>query len=107
MMAVPDAAVFPIVARPIRCSNARMSGAGKPFGNVGNARSRTRPVSSQWPVTESLPADRSAIRPYAPSASGDGSPMAATRARPRRRSHGTASGTCLWMLPTVSLPLSP
>ena len=39
-------------------------------GNTGNGRSSTRPISSQWPGTESLPGDASAIRPYAPSGSG-------------------------------------
>ena len=36
----------------------RSGRAGSPCGNVGNARSSTIPVISQWPVTESLPGER-------------------------------------------------
>ena len=63
MIAVPDAALLPIVFRPMRRSNSAMTSAGKPFGNVGKARSRITPAISQCPVTESLPGERSAIRP--------------------------------------------
>ena len=44
--------------------------AGSHSGNTGNGRSSTRPIISQWPVTESLPGDASAMRPYAPSGLG-------------------------------------
>ena len=87
----------------------------------GTARSSTMPIISQWPVTESLPADASAMRPYAPR----GREPRSRGARERRsallgvlrdlggfsgsapgdrgralRSVGTRSGTCLAMLPT-------
>ena len=65
MIAVPDATTLPIDLRPMRDSNSAINSCGKPFGNVGNARSSTTPISSQCPVTESFPDDRSAIRPYA------------------------------------------
>ena len=35
-----------------------MTSAGNPSGKTGNGRSRTSPISSQWPVTESLPGRR-------------------------------------------------
>ena len=71
MIAVPEAAMLPSVRRPMRASNAAMTSAGNPWGNTGNGRSRTSPIISQWPVTESFPGDASAIRPNA--ARGDGS----------------------------------
>ena len=61
MIAVPDATTLPIDGRPMRASNFSINSCGKPSGNVGNARSSTTPINSQCPVTESLPADRSAM----------------------------------------------
>ena len=57
---------------------------GEPVGKVGNGRSSTIPISSQWPVTESLPFERSAIRPNAAvGAAAGGMPLRSTsRDRP-------------------------
>ena len=63
MISVPDATTLPMVPRPMRRSNSAIISAGKPCGNVGNGRSSTIPIISQWPVTESLPGDASAMRP--------------------------------------------
>ena len=63
MISVPEATTLPSVPRPIRRSNSAITSRGKPDGNVGNGRSSTMPIISQWPVTESLPADASAMRP--------------------------------------------
>ena len=66
------------------------------------------PIISQWPVTESLPGDASAIRPNAPRAA---TGVAANRRdlaqaqRPQRR-HAKPDGSRA-MLPSVSLPSSP
>ena len=49
----------------MRRENSAIISGGKPSGNTGNGRSSTMPIISQWPVTESLPADASAIRPIA------------------------------------------
>ena len=65
MICVPDAATLPSVARPMRRSNSSIRSFGNPFGNTGNARSSTMPIISQCPVTESLPGERSAMRPNA------------------------------------------
>src|SRR5688572_3328620 len=108
MIAVPEAALLPIVPRRMRDSNSRMSSGGKPWGNTGNGRSSTSPISSQWPVTESLPGEASAILPKAArGAASCGGPMRATRPRPSDRSAGTRSGASRAMLPSVSLPRSP
>ena len=58
-----------------------------PFGNTGNARSSTMPIISQCPVTESLPAEASAMRPTAV-----GTLDAALRRR-RRAERGDAAET--------------
>ncbi len=63
MISVPEATTLPRVPRPIRRSNSAIISGGKPDGKVGNGRSRTTPAISQWPVTESFPAETSAIRP--------------------------------------------
>ena len=47
----------------------------------GNGRSSTMPIISQWPVTESFPADASAMRPTAAAGAAGGS---ADRRAPRR-----------------------
>ena len=108
MTAVPDATTLPKVGRPIRASMSAITAGGKPVGNVGNGVERTMPAISQWPVTESLPGEASAIRPKAPRIGGDGPEFSrATRPSPSDRSWGTASGTVRAMLPTVSLPSSP
>src|SRR5258705_94342 len=62
-IAGPDATTLTMVGRPVRSSNSAISSEGKPCGNVGNGRSRTMPIISQWHVTESLRGDASAIRP--------------------------------------------
>src|SRR5262245_28862178 len=109
MTAVPEATTLPSVARPIRRSNSLISDAGNPLGNTGNGRSSTSPMSSQWPVTESLPGDDSAIRPNAPSGvpCKDDAGRLTRRSSPRRRSVGTRRPTLLAMFPTVLLPSSP
>src|ERR1043166_4588648 len=114
MICVPEAALLPIAPRPVRRENSLTMACGKPSGNVGKGRSGTTPIISQCPVTESFPAEASAIRPYAPcaapgpAAAGGGiGPIFAILSKPRRRSVGTASGTRRAMLPTVSLPWSP
>ena len=63
MTSVPEPTTLAIVWRPMRASNASMTSGGKPCGKVGNGRSSTRPISSQWPVTESLPGEASRMRP--------------------------------------------
>ena len=73
MMAVPEAALFPSVRRPMRSSKAAITSAGNPSGNTGNGRSSTSPISSQCPVTESFPGDDSAIRPNAARGAGSAS----------------------------------
>ncbi len=86
-----------------------MVSSGKPFGKTGNGRSISSPINSQWPVTESLPGDRSAIRPNAAAGEATLSPpgTSAIRDRPRLRSAGICSGTRRAILPSVSLPASP
>ena len=74
-----------------------MISAENPSGNTGNGSSSTIPIISQWPVTESLPADDSRMRPVAARgfAPAGGPPIADdTRSRPSDRSVGTRSGTC-------------
>src|ERR671912_859685 len=109
MMCVPEATTLPIVPRPISASNRSIRSRGKPCGNVGNARSSTIPVISQWPVTESLPGERSAMRPNA--AVGcvvGGMPgRGAMHPSPRACSVGVCTATCRHMFPSVSLPSSP
>src|SRR5258706_4833482 len=112
MIAVPDAALLPSTPRPVCRENSARISFENPFGNVGNARSSTMPIISQWPVTESLPAEASAMRPHATVRIADcglriALPIAPTRSSPSARSVGTSSGTCLWMLPSVLLPWSP
>src|SRR5260221_3287922 len=112
MICVPDAALLPRTPRPVRRANSTMTSGGKPLGKPGNARSSTMPIISQWPVTESLPADASAMRPQATLRIADcrlliDAPIDAMRSRPRDRSVGTFSGTCFAMLPSVLLPWSP
>ena len=109
MIWVPDAARLPMTPRPVRLENSAMISGANPFGKTGNGRSSTIPIISQWPVTESFPADASAIRPYAPvrAPSSGAGPIAATRPRPSERNVGSARGTRLAMLPSVSLPWSP
>src|SRR5262245_28983536 len=107
IISVPDATTLPSVPRPIRCSNSAITSAGNPCGNVGNGRSSTMPIISQWPVTESLPGDASAIRPYAPINSGDPVSNATNFPSPSARNVGILSGTRAAMLPSVLLPSSP
>src|SRR5262245_33749992 len=127
MISVPDAALFPSTPRPVRRANSEMISGATPFGNVGNARSRTMPIISQWPVTESFPAEASAILPYAACRPGQGSaaagptrgpptartgepacpPRSTRRSKPSLRSVGSCSGTRFAILPTVLLPWSP
>ena len=52
----------------MRASNAAINLGGKPFGYVGNGFSVTIPIISQCPVTLSLPAEASAMRPQPPTA---------------------------------------
>ena len=87
-----------------------MISGGKPFGYVGNGRSRTIPAISKWPVMVSFPAEASIIFPCAvPGAGSGGTPATSVRhpspsaarfgaSRPR-----TAAATC----PTVFAPASP
>ena len=63
MMPVPEAGRLHSTCRPIAASNGSMTSGGKPSGYVGNGRSSTTPIISQWPVVVSLPAPRSARRP--------------------------------------------
>ena len=109
MMAVPEAALLPRTPRPIRREKPAMTSGAKPSGKTGNGRSSTRPIISQWPVTESFPGDASRIRPNAPSgvARAPFSPIFATAASPSERSVGTSSSTCRARFPRVSLPSSP
>ena len=80
-------------------------------GNVGNGRSSTMPIISQWPVTESLPADASAMRPNAPrgaSAAPATPPSVDERGRGRARAASAAAAErARAMLPSVLLPWSP
>ncbi len=66
-------------------------------------------MSSQCPVTESLPADRSAMRPNAASGrAGSGTPASGTiRDSPRAASVGMCSATTRPIFPRVLLPWSP
>ena len=109
MMSVPDAALLPITPRPVILEKSAMMPGGNPCGKTGNGRASTTPIISQWPVTESLPAEASAIRPTAPVAlpAGGAPPNITTRSRPSARSVGTRSGTRRAMWPSVSLPSSP
>jgi hypothetical protein len=93
----------------MRRSNSAITSGGNPFGKTGNGRSSTSPISSQWPVTESLPGDASAIRPNAPAGAGSGSMRFsdAIRVNPSRRRCGSFNGTRRATLPIVSLPASP
>ena len=97
MIAVPDAALLPSVPRPMRALElVDQRRAGSRAGNVGNGRSSTRPIISQWPVTESLPGDASAMRPNAPRGDrlgGDPRERRRRAPRPSERSVGTRSGT--------------
>jgi len=63
MICVPEATMLPRVRQPMRRSYSRMASSGNPSGNVGKAFSSWSPMSSQCPVTESLPGDTSAMRP--------------------------------------------
>ena len=89
----------------------RRPASGRPeirSGNVGKGRSSTSPMSSQCPVTESLPGEASAMRPNAPSGStGPDAGTLLTRCSPRRRNVGTCSPIARAMCPSVSLPRSP
>ena len=109
MIAVPLAALLPSVPRPIRRSNSPISSRGNPFGNTGNARSSTRPINSQCPVTESLPGEDSAIRPNAPIGSGSSGRRLTveTRVKTEPAQIRDGSGIRREMLPSVSLPVSP
>src|SRR6185437_3541845 len=69
MISVPDAATFPITGLPVAFENAAITSSGKPSGYVGNGRSVTMPIISQWPVVVSMPRLRSRRRPYADGAS--------------------------------------
>ena len=71
-----------------------MSGENPPE-NTGKGSFRMMPIISQCPVTESFPADASAMRPTAPLAMPGcaAPPSDATRPRPSARSVGTLSGT--------------
>ena len=113
MICVPDAALLPSTPRPVRRENSAMISGAKPPGNVGNARSITMPIISQCPVTESFPADASAMRPIAAvgamatvgaRCTSGPEPIDAIRSKPRLRSAGSFSGTCFAILPTVLLP---
>ena len=66
MIAVPDAALLPSTPRPVRRENSEMISARSHVGTSGTP-GRPIPIISQCPVTESFPAEASAIRPYAPS----------------------------------------
>src|SRR5262245_5396979 len=119
MMAVPDAALLPSTPRPVCRENSSRMSFENPSGNTGNARSRTMPIISQCPVTESFPGDASAILPNAPGVRPVSDtcltpvPVSLTplrhprRSRPRARSVGSFSGICRSMLPIVLLPSSP
>ena len=109
MICVPEATMLPSVPRPMRRSNSRMASSGNPAGNVGKARSSRSPISSQWPVTESLPGETSAIRPNAASGAwpAAGPRAETTREMPSACRFGMRSGTCAAMLPRVLLPSSP
>src|SRR5919198_3092379 len=72
MIAVPDVAWLPRIVRPVCEESSASTSRGKPFGNTGKGRSRTIPIISQCPVTESFPADASAIRPTAAGGGGGG-----------------------------------
>ena len=66
----------------------------------GTARSSTMPVISQWPVTESLPGERSAMRPNAAAGSAGGRDAAERRDAPEPQRlqgghvHSRPAGRC-------------
>ena len=102
-----------VVADRRRGRSAPRTPQSRPLGSrqgTSGKRGRGRcPASSQCPVTESFPGERSAMRPNAPSGVSTGAiPCTrATRGRPSERSAGSCSGTRREMLPSVSLPRSP
>src|SRR5258706_3193621 len=108
-MAVPEAALFPSTPRLVCLEHSATISCEKPCAKPGNGRLNTTPIISQCPVTESFPADASAIRPTAAEGAFTGGepPSAATRPRPRRRRTGSCNGICLAILPSVLLPASP
>jgi hypothetical protein len=55
MIASPLAARFPQKRSPVTRSIPATTSGGNPCGYVGIGASATTPISSQWPVVESLP----------------------------------------------------
>ena len=101
MISVPDAATFPITGRPVAFEKASITSAGKPSGYVGNGRSVTMPIISQWPVVVSMPRLRSRRRPYTDGAARRGGQPRSGMMFPRPRAcivgtsrPPTASATC-------------
>src|SRR4030095_11686960 len=91
----------------MRVSNCSITSSGKPFGKVGQGRSRMTPMSSQCPVTESLPDERSAMRPKAAVGDDAGGWLSPTSLdMPIAASVGMFRGTEAAMLPRVLLPWS-
>ncbi len=85
MISVPDAATLPITGRPVAVENASITSAEKPCGYVGNGRSVTMPIISQWPVVVSIPRLRSRRRPYTDGASRRGGQPRSGMMLPRPR----------------------
>ena len=66
IMAVPDAAIFPIIFLPVtrvKSSNNFLGKEGNSDGKVVKADSSSKPANSQCPVVVSLPGDFSFITP--------------------------------------------
>ncbi len=63
MISVPEAGTLPITPRPVASANASTTSGGKPSGYVGMGSGVTMPISSQWPMVVSLPAERVVRRP--------------------------------------------
>ena len=63
MISVPDAGTLPSTPRPVASANASTTSGGNPSGYVGIGSGVTMPMSSQWPMVVSLPAERVVRRP--------------------------------------------
>ena len=108
MIAVPDATVLPrLPPADARLELADDVRSETPAGTSETRWSRTMPIISQWPVTESLPADELSHAAERATWRHAIAADAATSARPSDRSVGTRSPTSRAMLPSVSLPSSP
>src|SRR3954447_25691553 len=100
MIARPSAGRLPQKRRPVACSSAATTSGGNPSGYVGSGASATTPMSSQWPVVESLPGPSGCSRPWMTGSRAGATPSIGTiDPSPSRSSVGTcnpptASATC-------------